>query len=404
MRMYAHLIGRQRKNTMTLDKLDRKHFTQNQYIFSEGDEGCCAYIIESGEVEIIHSLATGEQRLSLLQPGELFGEVALLDQHPRTASARTTADTILIRIERQLVQELLDRSDPILRHLLQVILERFRNNPGHEFSAASTRDHSPESEASRRELQGAATQKLAMAHGITRALNQNEFEMYYQPICSLKDDCVAGFEALIRWHHPTEGLVPPMDFLWLAEQTGQIRQLGLWTLERASRDWPRLREMTKHENPFVSVNLSARQLTGDNLVDDVIAIIARHEMPPESLKLELTETVMVEQPALAMSILSRLIELGFKLALDDYGTGYSGLDNLQRYPIGTLKLDRAFVAPMLTSKQSMEIVRSSIALAHTLGMSVVAEGIETRETRDALAELGCDYGQGWLFGKPLPLS
>ncbi|MBU0688726.1 MAG: EAL domain-containing protein [Gammaproteobacteria bacterium] len=389
---------------MTLDKLDRKHFTKDQTIFSEGDEGCCAYIIESGEVEIMHTTTTGDQRLSLLKPGELFGEVALLDQHPRTASARTTSDTILIQIERQLVQELLDRSDPILRHLLQVILERFRNNPGHESTHPSSPDHNSASAQSRKELQGAATQKLSMAHGITRALNQNEFEMYYQPICDLRNDSVAGFEALIRWHHPTEGLIPPMDFLWLAEQTGQIRQLGLWTLERASRDWPRLREMIKHETPFVSVNLSARQLTGENLVDDVKAIIARHNMPPESLKLELTETVMVEQPALAMSILGHLIELGFQLALDDYGTGYSGLDNLQRYPIGTLKLDRAFVAPMLTSNQSMEIVRSSIALAHTLGMSVVAEGIETIETRDALTELGCDYGQGWLFGKPMPLA
>ena len=389
---------------MTLDKLDRKHFSKDQYIFSEGDEGGCAYIIESGEVEITHTTTTGELRLSLLQPGELFGEVALLDQHPRTASARTTSDTILIQVERQLVQELLDRSDPILRHLLQVILERFRNNPGHETQHPSSPAHNVESERSRRELQGAATQKLAMAHGITRALSQNEFEMYYQPIFDLKHDSVAGFEALIRWHHPTDGLIPPMDFLWLAEQTGQIRQLGLWTLERAARDWPRLREMTKHETPFVSVNLSARQLTSDSLVEDVKSILARHGIPAESLKLELTETVMVEQPALAMNILSRLIELGFKLALDDYGTGYSGLDNLQRYPIGTLKLDRAFIAPMLTSRQSLEIVRSSIALAHTLGMSVVAEGIETAATRDALKELGCDYGQGWLFGKPMPLA
>jgi len=389
---------------MTLDKLDRKHFTKDEYIFTEGDEGCCAYIIESGEVEIIHTQSSGTQRLTLLKPGELFGEVALLDQHPRTASARTTKDTMLIQIERQLVQELLDRSDPIIRHLLQVILERFRNNPSLESHAPTNIRLDSASEQSRKELQGAATQKLSMAHGITRALNQNEFEMFYQPICDLKDDSVAGFEALIRWHHPTDGMIPPMDFLWLAEQTGQIRQLGLWTLERAARDWPRLREMTQHDAPFVSVNLSARQLTGENLVEDVKSIITRHGMPPESLKLELTETVMVEQPALAMNILSRLIELGFKLALDDFGTGYSGLDNLQRYPIGTLKLDRAFVAPMLTSKQSLEIVRSSIALAHTLGMSVVAEGIETRETRDALAELGCDYGQGWLFGKPMPLA
>jgi CRP-like cAMP-binding protein len=226
---------------MTLDNLDRKHYSKNQTIFTEGDAGNCAYIIESGEVEITHNSSAGELRLSLLSPGELFGEVALLDLHPRTASARTTQDSVLIQIERHLVQELLERSDPILRHLLQVILERFRNHPGTEPNDAGKRDAA--SEASRKALQGAATQKLAMAHGITRALNQNEFEMYYQPICDLKDDSVAGFEALIRWHHPTEGLIPPMDFLWLAEQTGQIRQLGLWTLERASRDWPRLRAM-----------------------------------------------------------------------------------------------------------------------------------------------------------------
>lgn len=389
---------------MSLDRLDKTLFHQGLTIFSEGDGGDCAYIIESGEVEIVHRNSHGEQRLSLLGRGELFGEVALLDQQARTATARTTADTVLIQIDRQLVQELLERSDPILRHLLQVILERFRNHPDQQDAAPVAPHNDRQSDASRRELQGVATQKLSLAHGITRALNHDEFELYYQPICDLANDRVAGFEALIRWHHPTDGLIPPMDFLWLAEQTGQIRQLGLWTLERAARDWPRLRQLTDHEQPFVSVNLSARQLTGDNLVDDVKAIMARHSLAADALKLELTETVMVEQPALAMNILSQLIDLGFQLALDDYGTGYSGLDKLQRYPIGTLKLDRAFVAPMLTSSQSLEIVRSSIELAHTLGMSVVAEGIETKEQRNVLIGLGCDYGQGWLFGKPQPLT
>jgi EAL domain-containing protein (putative c-di-GMP-specific phosphodiesterase class I) len=389
---------------MSLDRLDKKLFRTDQTIFSEGDAGDCAYIIESGAVEIVHHNAHGEQRLSLLGRGELFGEVALLDQQARTATARTTEDTVLIQIDHQLVQELLERSDPILRHLLQVILERFRNHPDQRDFTHTTNRKSSAHDASRKELQGVATQKLSLAHGITRALNHDEFELYYQPICDLANDRVAGFEALIRWHHPTDGLVPPMDFLWLAEQTGQIRQLGLWTLERAARDWPRLRQLTDHAQPFVSVNLSARQLTGDNLVEDVKSILARHNLAADALKLELTETVMVEQPALAMNILSQLIELGFHLALDDYGTGYSGLDKLQRYPIGTLKLDRAFVAPMLTSSHSLEIVRSSIELAHTLGMSVVAEGIETKEQRNVLIGLGCDYGQGWLFGKPLPLT
>jgi EAL domain-containing protein (putative c-di-GMP-specific phosphodiesterase class I) len=386
-----------------LNTLDRKIFAKGQLVFTEGDKGCCAYIIEEGEVEILHRNETGEHRLSLLSKGELFGEVALIDQQARTASARATAHTVLIQIEHNLVKELLERSDPILRHLLLVILERFRNQSGyshgHDFTATQTQANSN----SRSELQGVATQKLSLAHGIKRALSQNEFELYYQPICDLRTQQIAGYEALIRWQHPTDGLIPPMDFLWLAEQTGQIQELGLWTLERASRDWQALKQHTDHADPFVSVNLSARQLTGEGLVDDIKSIINQYGMSAHSLKLELTETVMVEQPGVAMLILGKLIELGFHLALDDYGTGYSGLDTLQRYPIGTLKLDRAFIAPMLTSTQSMEIVRSSIALAHTLGMTVVAEGIETTETRDALSALGCDFGQGWLFGKPQAL-
>jgi len=386
-----------------LNTLDRKILAKGQLVFTEGDKGCCAYIIEEGEVEILHRNETGEHRLSLLSKGELFGEVALIDQQARTASARATVHTVLIQIEHNLVKELLERSDPILRHLLLIILERFRNQSGyshgHDFTATQTQANSN----SRSELQGVATQKLSLAHGIKRALSQNEFELYYQPICDLRTQQIAGYEALIRWQHPTDGLIPPMDFLWLAEQTGQIQELGLWTLERASRDWPALKRHTDHADPFVSVNLSARQLTGEGLVDDIKLIINKYGMSAHSLKLELTETVMVEQPGVAMLILGKLIELGFHLALDDYGTGYSGLDTLQRYPIGTLKLDRAFIAPMLTSTQSMEIVRSSIALAHTLGMTVVAEGIETTETRDALSALGCDFGQGWLFGKPQAL-
>lgn len=383
-----------------LNTLDRKIFAKGQLVFTEGDKGCCAYIIEEGEVEIL----AGEHRLSLLSKGELFGEVALIDQQARTASARATAHTVLIQIEHTLVKELLERSDPILRHLLLVILERFRNQAGYSHGNGFTAPQTHTNPSSRSELQGVATQKLSLAHGIKRALSQNEFELYYQPICDLRTQQIAGYEALIRWHHPTDGLIPPMDFLWLAEQTGQIQELGLWTLERASRDWQTLKQHTDHADPFVSVNLSARQLTGEGLVDDIKSIINKYGMSANSLKLELTETVMVEQPGVAMLILGKLIELGFHLALDDYGTGYSGLDTLQRYPIGTLKLDRAFIAPMLTSTQSMEIVRSSITLAHTLGMTVVAEGIETTETRDALSALGCDFGQGWLFGKPQALN
>jgi EAL domain-containing protein (putative c-di-GMP-specific phosphodiesterase class I) len=392
-------ISHTRRGVAMLDKLYREVFIGGQSVFCAGDVGDCAYLIEEGAVEIVVSEQGREQRIGLLSKGELFGEIALIDRQPRTATVRALERTVLIPIHRKLVEELLEKSDPILRHLLLTILERYRINQNHGATSADVQLTSQ-----RNALKGEATQKLSLAHGITRALAQNEFELYYQPICSLADGRIAGFEALIRWHHPTDGLIPPMDFLWVAEQTGLIHELGLWTLERACRDWPELSRCTDYPVPFVSVNLSAIQLTGATLVDDVRSIIANHRMPPAQLKLELTETVMVEHPEVAQDILKRLMELGSQLALDDYGTGYSGLDHLQRYPIGTLKLDRAFIAPMLDSPQSMEIVRSSIELAHSLGMNVVAEGVETEAVSARLTALGCEFGQGWLFGKPLPLA
>lgn len=375
------------------DELGRVVVGAGELIFNVGDAGDCAYLIESGRIEIFVRTAEGERTLSRMGKGDLFGEVALIDCQPRTAAVRAEEQTVLIPISRKLVNALLEKSDPILRHLLMTVLERFRSTRAESLAPAA-------SSAASNQLRGEATQKLALAHSITRALEHNEFEMYYQPICSLSGGEVVGFEALIRWNHPTDGFVSPMDFLWLAEQTGQICELGLWTLARACNDWPELRTLTRCATPFVSVNLSPSQLVSEQLLDDVNGILLRYGMPPQELKLELTETVMVERPELAQKILERLTGLGSSLALDDYGTGHSGLEHLQRYPVATLKIDRAFIAPMLTDAHSATIVRSSIELAHTLGMSVVAEGIEDAEVSVGLQALGCDFGQGWYFGKP----
>lgn len=386
------------------DELDREVFAAGEQIFKVGDAGDCAYLIETGSVEVFVMIQGVEQRVSSIGKGEMFGEIALIDHQPRTATVRVVEKTVLVPIRRKLVDGLLEKSDPILRHLLLVILDRFRSKQDGSAKSVPNAEVSPEQSTHRNNLKGEATQKLSLAHGIARALVREEFELYYQPICHLADGNIAGFEALIRWHHPTDGVIPPMDFVWLAEQTGLIRQLGLWTVERACRDWPILKQYSNYKFPFVSVNLSPNQLACESLVDDVKVIIARHNMPATELKLELTETVIVEHPEIALRILDRLVELGSSLALDDYGTGHSGLDHLQRYPIGTLKIDRAFVEPMLGSAHSLEIVRSSIDLAHSLGMNVVAEGVETEATRKKLLGLGCDFGQGWHFGRPAALS
>lgn len=381
------------------DEFDRAVFAKGETVFNAGDVGDCAYVVEEGVVEIYVILDDGkEHHLSTMGKGEMFGEIALIDEKPRTANVRALERTILVPIQRTLVNDLLSKSDPILRHLLLVILERFRNQIAP--TAATTHPQSKQHTV----LRGQANQKLSLAHGLTRALAREEFHLYYQPICDLKNNLITGFEALIRWQHPKRGLVEPMEFLALAEQTGLIRDIGLWTLERACRDWHILRLLTKNENPFVSVNLSACQLTTSSLVEDIKAVIEHYSMPPKELKLELTETVMVERPDEALVILNQLIGLGSSLAVDDYGTGHSGLDYLQRYPIGTMKVDRSFAAYVVKSPQSREIVRSSIALAHSLGMNVVAEGIEDEDVRAELETLECDFGQGWLFGKAMALE
>jgi EAL domain-containing protein (putative c-di-GMP-specific phosphodiesterase class I) len=374
-----------------LKNLNRETFSAGEVIFKEGDSGDNAYIIEEGSVEV----SVSSTQHSRIGKGELFGEIALVDQQPRTATVRALENTVLIPVPRQLVKELLEKTDPVVRHLLLTILERYRstrNQPAFDptrstvFRRDSTRD--------------GATNQLRLAHDIAEALREQQFEMFYQPICDLSSGRIAGYEALIRWHHPVMGMVSPMDFLGVAEQTGQIREIGLWTLERSCLDWPILRQRINHGKPFVSVNMSPSQLTGDGFVEDVKNIAIRNNMPAAELKLELTETVIINNPDLALQLLSKLTEAGSTLALDDFGTGHSGLEALHRYPIGTMKVDRSFVGQMLSSPHSAKIVQASIDLAHSLKMDVVAEGIETEDERLALLECGCDYGQGWLFGKP----
>jgi EAL domain-containing protein (putative c-di-GMP-specific phosphodiesterase class I) len=378
-----------------LKNLRRESFAAGTIIFREGDPGNSAYIIEEGCVEV----GVSSTQQARIHKGELFGEIALIDQQPRTATVWAVENTILIPIPRELVEELLEKTDPVVRHLLLIILERFRS-----MRDQPAFDPTRTTVFKRETTRGVATRQLRLAHDIAEALKEAQFEMFYQPICDLSSRRLAGFEALIRWHHPAEGMISPMDFLGMAEQTGQIREIGLWTLERACLDWPVLRTHIDHHKPFVSVNLSPSQLTGDGFVEEVTKIVRKHRMPPPELKLELTETVIIKYPELALELLSKLTESGSTLALDDFGTGHSGLDALHRYPIGTMKLDRSFVSQMLASPHSAKIVHASIELAHSLKMDVVAEGVETEVERLALLELGCEYGQGWLFGKPASLK
>lgn len=383
-----------------LDLLDRRRFSAGDLIFRKGEPGDCAFLIESGQVEI--SDPDSGCVLARIGEGELIGEIALIDQHPRTATAHAVQDSVLIEVRRERVEQLLHDTDPIIRHLLNVVLKRFRNI--RTTGAGSALLISEPAIAAADLLQVTAAQKLTLLQDMNHALATSQFVLHYQPIYQLRDHSLAGFEALIRWNHPLLGLVPPMSFLGLAEETGLIKQIGLWVLEQACRDWPQLRTLTRSDSPFVSVNVSARQLADGMFATDAIRIQHQHAMPPAEMQLELTESTLIKSPEQAQEQLLRMTELGNSIALDDYGTGFSTLENLQNYRFHTIKLDQRFIREMLNSSLSFQIVMSSIDLIGSLQMDVVAEGIETADLARVLTEMGCKYGQGYLFGRPKPLA
>ena len=241
---------------------------------------------------------------------------------------------------------------------------------------------------------------LSLLSELRRALAQHELRLYLQPKIAITTGAVCGAEALVRWQHPTRGLVPPMEFIPFAEQTGFIRQLTLWMFEQAAAEQVALAMLGVRR---VSVNLSTRDLMDQDLPDKLELILRRHRALAEGFCLEITESAIMDDPQRAEATLNRLSERGYKLSIDDFGTGYSSLAYLKKLPVNELKIDKSFVMAMETDPGDAKIVRSTIDLAHNLGLTVVAEGIENEAVLSLLHTLNCDEGQGYHMSKPLPM-
>ena len=251
-------------------------------------------------------------------------------------------------------------------------------------------------------IDATSAQTLTLISELRQAVDRNELRLFLQPKLALEDRRVVGAEALVRWQHPQRGLVPPVQFIPFAEQTGFIRHLTMWVFEEAARHWQTLADEGLQLR--LSVNLSTRDLLDMELPQKFGALLVKHSVPAAAFCLEITESAIMDDPQRALATLDALSAMGFKLSIDDFGTGYSSLAYLKRLPVDELKIDQSFVRNMQSDHDDEMIVRSTIDLAHNLGITVVAEGVETAEAWNLLRELKCDQAQGYHMGRPMPVG
>jgi diguanylate cyclase (GGDEF)-like protein/PAS domain S-box-containing protein len=252
------------------------------------------------------------------------------------------------------------------------------------------------------EMHEAITKRLRLEDDMRAAIDRQEFEVFYQPIVDLQSERIMGMEALVRWNHPVHGLIPPLDFIPVAEETGMIVPLGSWILEQAcmqTREWQMLHE--NGERLSITVNISGRQFQEDALLQTVATALTKSGLPPQSLVLEITESTMLMNTEATIQQLTELKRLGIRLAIDDFGTGYSSLSYLQRFPVDILKIDKSFIDKVAHGKEGSAVARAIITMSGTLHLKTIAEGIESLGQSTELQNLGCELGQGFHFAKPL---
>lgn len=386
----------------------RTVFAQGETVFTEGETGERAFLIERGQIDISFERRGRPVRIASLGAGEIFGEMALIDDRPRSATAVAAAETEAIVIRRDQIQLVLRGADPTLALLLRVLLGRFRSMQGLLDSMPDPGMMAAKSEATPTTDQ-IAIDRLRMEEEIAQAMEQQAFDLLLQPIVSLESGAVSGFETLLRWRHPTRGLVPPNILVQLAESSALIRQLDQWVISSALERLRVLQERAREADrpaPFVSVNLSGASFAddADASAGAIVDLLKASGAPPGAVKIEITEAALIKNPSEVSRALEALRAAGAHVALDDFGTGYSSLSYLVGFPITTLKIDRMFVSDMLDDPRSLEVVRAVVGLAHAMRLETIAEGVESTEQLQTLWRLGCEFAQGFLLGRPMSLD
>jgi len=377
----------------------RRELFAGEVLFQQGEASNCAWLIEQGSIELASQLGRRSLSQGVLGPGELIGELSLLDDAPRSTTATAVTDTVLLSIDSEQFAERLDGTDPIIRALLTGLRRRTRAI----LSAlpADARLQLPGEEVpSEDRAERGGIEKIRLETQLREALEKNGLEVRYQPIFDLKCGRVGGYEALVRWQHPERGAVSPAEFIKLAEETSLIVPVGEYVLDQVCALLAELKQGAD-ELPTIAVNLSARQLVEPGMARQIIARIENSRLPPGALKLEVTESRMLDYEPVA-AVMRHCRAQGVPFALDDFGTGYSNLTHLYKLDFEVVKVDQAFARHMFDSPKAMAVVEAVVGMAHGIGADVVMEGVETAQQLQRLSELRVRYAQGYLIGQAQP--
>ncbi|TVQ82623.1 MAG: EAL domain-containing protein [Micavibrio sp.] len=384
-----------------------KTVKKGDFLMQEGQKGDCAYIIETGRVEIMIRKNGAPEIIGTRGAGALLGEMAMIDDQPRTASVRALEDCTVLVISREDFIRRAENADPILRMVTKVILARYRDmlSRTESIAAPDSKKTDYSKQENDRDLHAIAVNTIKTFNELKSGLENGELLLHFQPIVDLDGYSIAGFEALARWQHPEKGMISPGVFIPVAEESGLIVDISRWALEESCKAAEIFKNITGAETaPFISVNFSVQDFLEAGFFSHVTRIIEKHKTPPENIHLEITESLLMEKPHIAKEALQQCQDYGIEISIDDFGTGYSSLSYLHAFPISTLKIDQSFIRSMLAQESSFQLVKSIIALAKNLDMRVIAEGIEHAEEAAALKNLDCEYCQGYWFAKPQPLE
>jgi len=384
-----------------------KKFRTGEIIFHRGDEGEFAFIVDEGRVEIYIEENGQCIPVSFLGPGEIFGEMAIIDDSRRSASARAYTDCTLSLVSKHQLSERVESADSVVRMLINILLNRNRVSID-SINGNNAAQYSNVVDLLKVKHDKDVIEKIRLEKELEDALEKEDFNLHFQPIVSTQDGSILGVEALVRWNSPTRGLVRPDIFMGIAEETSLIVPLGQWILQKACEDFAVFKQAIKRElgfNPdlFISINVSGRQLNDYKFFPKLNTAVKKNKLKHSNIKLEITERILIDGNYV-LGWISNCHNKGYRIALDDFGTGYSSLSYLHKLNVDQIKIDKSFIHGIGHNSPSNVIIKAIVEMSKGLNKGVIAEGIETKEQLEFLKELGCEYGQGYLFSRPLPLD